>query len=172
MVGICAIYHFKTLVLDRDCFIQFKLLHRVYYTLARLDKISSSSSAECRRCTSSPDGFDHVFCHCLKIQEFWQSVTRTLHELTALPIPLTISVCLLGLVEELAPLRAQRTFLFISLFHPQKPMLLHWKKPEAPSLTFWKGFASYLLEQGLSEKVKVWHDWLSAMTTLGLRLPC
>ena len=52
---------FKYLVAARDRLIQFKFLHRVYYTPARLASIYPSVPAECWRCTFAPADAHHVF---------------------------------------------------------------------------------------------------------------
>lgn len=69
-------------------------------------------------------------------------VTNTLRELLLVRIPLTKPVCLLGLVEDLVQKRAQRTSLSITLFYARKSVVLYWKKPDAPSLAFWKGMVN------------------------------
>lgn len=48
------------------------------------------------------------------------------------PVPMTVSVCLLGLVEEIVPTSAHRTLLNILLFYAIKAIILHLKKPTAP----------------------------------------
>lgn len=68
--------------------------------------------------------FEHVFWQCPLIQQFWQEVVETLEDIVALWVPLTLAVCLLGLVKELAPLRAQRTLLSVTLFYTRKAILL------------------------------------------------
>lgn len=93
----------------------------------------------------------------------------------SLPVAKMISVCLLGLVEEVAPLRAQRTLLSLTLFYARKAILLCWKKPEAPSLAYWKGIVNKVLplykgtylSRGCPQKFeKVWQCWLSLEDTV------
>lgn len=72
---------FGTLVLARDRLIQFKLLHRVYYTPARIASIYGMCAAECCQCTTNPADFDHIFWHFWLIQEFWTGVTHTIQAL-------------------------------------------------------------------------------------------
>lgn len=48
---------------------------------------------------------------------YWSGVTSCIAEVIMVPIPLSIKVCLLGLVEEVVPIRAHRTLLKILLFH-------------------------------------------------------
>lgn len=61
---------FGILVSTRDRLIQFKLLHRIYYTLAKLAGIYGTGTGECWRCACSPADFDHIFWHCQEIRKF------------------------------------------------------------------------------------------------------
>lgn len=51
---------------------------------------------------------------------------------TIILVPLSIPVCLLNLVEDLANMVAHRTFLGIFLHYACKAIVLHWKKTCAP----------------------------------------
>lgn len=50
-------YPFCYLVLNRNCLIQCKILHKMYYTPARLTKIYNSDLADCWSCKYSLAGF-------------------------------------------------------------------------------------------------------------------
>lgn len=52
-----------------------------------------------------------------------------------LPVPIIVSVCLLGLVEGVALNRAQQILLSILLFNSCKASILHWKQPLAPTFS-------------------------------------
>lgn len=135
----------RYVVSTTDRVIQFKILHRVYYTPARIPGIYGTNAAECWLCTTNHADFDHIFWQCQLIQEFWKGVTRTIQKLLSVPIPVTVSVCLLGLVEELVPRRAQRTMISISLFYARKAILLCWKNPEPPTVSFWRNLIKKVL---------------------------
>lgn len=167
---------FKHLVSARDRLIQLKFLHRSYYTPARLAKIFPNASAECWRCSHSPADTDHIFWQCQQVQRFWSDVTSCISELLTVPIPMTVKVCLLGLVDEVVPSRALRTMLNILLFYERKAILLHWKKPGAPRVAFWKGLVNAMLpyykstyEAGgcMKKFYKVWHTWYKSSNTVG-----
>lgn len=68
-----------------------------------------------------------------------------LSELLTVPIPMSVRVCLLGLVDEVVPSKAHRTLLDILLFYARKAILLHWKKAVAPTLSFWKGLVNSMM---------------------------
>lgn len=163
---------FGTLVSAR--LIQFKLLHRIYYTPERLAGIYGTDAGECWRCAHSPADFDHIFWHCQEIREFWTGVTCTVQSLLQIPIPLTVSVCLLGLLEGIALRRAQRTLISISLFYARKAIICYWKRSESPTVSFWKDMinkalplykATYLSRGCPTKFEKVWQCWIDANET-------
>lgn len=150
---------FHYLVSARDRLIQYKILHRINYTPARLAAIYCTDLAHCWHCQYSPAKFEHMF-------EFWQEVTQTLGNITALRVPITISVYLLGLMEELAPLRVQRTLLSVT-FSMHRKQVSCIGKTAAPSLDFWKAlinmalpfFNATCLNRGCPKKFeKVWQS--------------
>lgn len=167
---------FRHLVSARDRLIQFKFLHRSYLTPARLHKIFPTVSAECWRCSHVTADTDHIFWRCPKIQEFWTDVTSCITELISVPIPMNIKVCLLGLVDDIVPTRAMRTLLNILMFYGRKAILLAWKKPEAPTISVWKGLVNSMLpfykatyeSRGCVKKFdRVWQAWYKSNTTVG-----
>lgn len=92
------------------------------------------------------------------------------------PIPMTVKVCLLGLVEEVVPSRAHRTLLTILLFYGRKAILLRWCRPGAPDLRLWKGLvnvmmpyykAMYLSRDCGKKFDRVWQSWYNSELTVG-----
>lgn len=163
---------FKHLVSARDRLVQFKFLHRSYYSLARIAKIFHTASAERWRCSHSPANGDHIFWLCPHIQQYWSEITSCISDLLVVPIPMTVRVCLLGLVDEVVPSRALRTLLNILLTYGRKAILLNWKKPRAPSLASWKGLVNSMMShykatyiaRGCGKKFdKVWQAWYKSV---------
>lgn len=71
---------------------------------------------------------------------------------------------------------AHRTLINILLFYGRKTILLHLKKPEAPSLSFWKGLvtsvmpyykATYLSRASGKKFDKVWQEWYNSDVMVG-----
>lgn len=167
-------YPLQPLVATRDKLIQFKILHRIYYTPQRLHRIYPTSSAACWRCSGVPAGFLHIFWDCPQIQEYWKEVTQFIHKLTTIPIPLTISVCLLGLVEQLTLATATRTLIGTLLFYARKAIVLKWKSANPPTLSSWETLINKIiplykatyLSRGCPQKFeKVWHLWTDSEST-------
>lgn len=160
-------FPFSYLVSERDQFIQFKCLHKIYYTPAKLVKMYPETSAECWVCSHSLADFSHIFWHCLVAQEFWIAVVRYFTGITSVPVFMTVSTCLLGL----APTRSQHTLLSLLLLYTHKVLILYWKKPITPSLSYWKElvkkvtpfYKATYLSRGCPNKFdKVWKVWLES----------
>lgn len=58
---------------------------------------------------------------------------------------MSVQVCLLGLVEDVVPSKAHTTLLNILLFYARKAIFLKWKKPGAPTTSFWKGLVNIMV---------------------------
>lgn len=166
---------FQTLESARNRLIQFKILRRVYFTPARIAGTYGTGEAEYWRCTTDNADFDYIFWQCQLIQEFWKGVTHTIQKVLLVHVPVTVAVCLLGLVEELTPRRAQRTMISLALFYARKAILLCWKKPSPPTVSFRKDiinkalpfYKATYLRRGCPKKFeKVWQNWLDAKFTV------
>lgn len=81
----------------------------------------------------------HIFWNCAV---FWRGVTECIAEVTAIPIQPSVEVCLLGLVENLAPKRVTRILLTILIYYARKLIMLSWKKPNPPTVSVWKTVAN------------------------------
>lgn len=51
--------------------IQFKVLHRLHYSKAKLAKIYLNVNILCDRCSHTPADLSHMFYFCPKLQTFW-----------------------------------------------------------------------------------------------------
>lgn len=167
-------YPFLQLVAVRDRLIQFRILHRVYLTPQRLNKIYPGAYPSCWKCGSLEAGFCHMLWSCPKVHSFWVEVTQFITALSTIPIPLTVPVCLLGLVGSLAHRTATKTLIGLLLFYARKAILLKWKKPDAPSLTSWKALVNSTIplykvayhSRGCTAKFdKIWKLWLDSTST-------
>lgn len=112
----------RSLVSLRDRMIQFKLVHRACITPHRLQKINSVCSAKCWRYGASRGDFKHIFWTCPYIAIFWGEVVYLLNTITSAPIPVSMSVCLLGLVEATVRTVSDRVFLIQCYSMQEKPL--------------------------------------------------
>lgn len=169
-------FPFRSLVSMRDRLIQFKIVHRAYFTPHRLHQMNPTCPSECWRCGISPGDFSHIFWHCPKIQRYWSEVLDTVNRVASTTLPHAMEVCLLGLIETLVPTMAKRTLVGLLLFYARKNIAIWWKKPAPPSLTQWKSLVNNNLplyrdtyfNRGCPMKYdRVWRTWLEDVETAG-----
>ncbi|KAI5109462.1 hypothetical protein C0J45_0859, partial [Silurus meridionalis] len=61
-------------ICTRHSLIQFKLLHRVYWTKTKLSKINPGLGPTCDRCRQAPATLYHTFWLCPALTSFWTSI--------------------------------------------------------------------------------------------------
>lgn len=88
-----------SLVSARDRLVQFKILHRAYYTPYRLHKMASSHSPTCWRCPLQTSDFIHILWTCPAIIQYRHDVLEIISHTTQITVPCEPQYCLLGLVE-------------------------------------------------------------------------
>lgn len=81
--------------------------------------VASRDSAGCARKNMQ---ISNVFWTCTEIKNFVAEVTQFIVTLTTVRVPLTIEVCLLGLMTPLAPVGHLESSLVYSFFTPAKPL--------------------------------------------------
>lgn len=135
-------YPMQQLVSARDRLIQFKILHRVHFTPQKLHRIFPLHPFKCWCCTEHPATFIHVFWECPVIQLLLADVSKCICSVTTASMPLSIDVCILGLVHLLVMSRAMKTLLGLLLFYAHKSKLT-WKSPQDPIFDIWKSIISW-----------------------------
>lgn len=117
----------------RDRLIQFKIVHRAYFTPHRLHKMNPDSPPGCWRCGGTPGDFTHIFWTCPAIVGYWREILDFITQITSVPLQPSMSICILGLTEQLIPTVAGRTLVGLLLFYARKAIALSWRKPTPPS---------------------------------------
>ena len=118
----------------RHSLIQCKLLHRIYYTKARLSKIYDNVSAECDRCHQSPADLMHMFWLCPSIHNYWTEVFRTLSGVVGQVVEPTPFGALFGVFPLLPSLtKSEKDVLAFITLLARRLILLNWKSPTSPS---------------------------------------
>ena len=166
-------FPFKILVSLRDRLVQYKIVHRVYLTPARVHRMRSSLSPERWRCDHAQGDYIHIFWSCPVITVFWSQVFLEVNELFSISIVPSPRICLLGLVEDLVPRVAERTLLGLLLFYARKSIILCWKHKAPPSLDLWKTLVNNVIplyrdtytHRGWSKYDRVWSKWLAEPST-------
>ena len=96
-------------------------------------------------------------------------VVDLLNSITSAPLPVSMSVCLLGLVEDITPIETERIFINTTLFYARKSIALYWKKTHPPTPLYWKQLINnnlqlyrdtYRNRDRPSKYDNVWAKWL------------
>lgn len=69
-----------------------------------MQKFSQTNSLGCWHCTV----FIHIFWACLVIATYWSHILQFITSVTTIPVLQDVGVCLLGLIEPLAPKNVTR----------------------------------------------------------------
>ena len=60
--------------------LQFKILHHIHYSKARLAKIYPNIDASCDRCQNTPADLTHMFWSCPALATYWSTIFKMLSE--------------------------------------------------------------------------------------------
>lgn len=155
--------------------IQFKVLHRIHYSKAKLKKLFNTSDS-CDRCSLVPASHTHMFFSCPKLNSFWSSFYNTLSKALNKPVLRSPLTSIFGVPEEFTRLtnRENNVIAFTSLV-ARRRILLQWKDKNPPSPNSWlKDLMSFLrLEKikysirGCADKFyKTWNPFLSLIDSI------
>lgn len=97
-------------------------------------KMAPNVPPDCWRCSHSRSDFTYIFRSCPAIVPYWEAVVRVVKQVSGNYFPPSLRVCLLGLVDQLAPTVAERTLLGLLLFYSRKTRNLTWKKSTPPAV--------------------------------------
>lgn len=81
--------------------------------------------------------FFHVFWTCPIIAAYKNSVDDITGSVAHVPLTPSLIVCLLGLVDDLLTTTVGKTLIELLQFYSRKALTLHWKKPSAPTITYY-----------------------------------
>lgn len=124
----------------RHGLMQFKILHRVHLSRARLAKIYPNTDATCLRCHLAPGTLFHMFWSCSKLRTFWCDIFDTYTQVFNRKVDPDPLMGLFGII----PLGSSFTFTasqseiiaFTSLL-ARRLILLNWKAEAPPSYGRW-----------------------------------
>lgn len=123
----------------RGKFIQYKILHRYYWTPCRLFKIGLTNNNLCWKCAKEMGTFLHLLWECPMVEPFWRSVLKYLEVWAGVVLPLSPRLCLLGDKTETPPLtNSAYSVLMVGITSAARIILRHWKSSTCPTLQEWK----------------------------------
>lgn len=120
-------------------FIQFKILHRFYWTPSRLFRIGLINSSTCWKCKKETGTFLHLIWDCAMVKPFWGKILKFLETWITVNLPLCPRLCLLGDKSVIPRLTKEvHSVLMVGLASAARIILRHWKAPEQPTFQEWK----------------------------------
>lgn len=154
--------------------IQFKIVHRIHFTKAKLKKLSLIEDDRCNRCLLSPADHTHTFYTCPKLYSFWSSFFDTLSKALNVSVKPCPIIAIFGItpVDGLYNKRHADIIAFASLV-ARRRILLHWKSSCPPSNFSWlKDLMSFLhlekinsIRDSVNSFYKVWNPIISFVET-------
>lgn len=132
--------------------IQFKVLHRVHLSKARLASIYPGTDASCDKCSFSPANLVHSFWSCPQLSGYWAIVFKTLSEALGVMLEPCPLIAIFGVADETLGLNANQSDIiaFTSLL-ARRRILLVWKSSTSPSASVWLEDVMFFLKL---EKIK------------------
>jgi len=122
----------------RGKFIQYKVLHRYYYTPVRLFRMGCLSDNRCWKCKQEIGTYMHVLWHCSKIQPFWKIVLKYLGECLGFNLPFSSRICLLGDKSEIPQVKyIEFSLVTVGVITAVRLILRFWKDIQCPSFKMW-----------------------------------
>lgn len=119
--------------------IQFKVLHRLHYSKAKIAKIYPNTTDVCDRCNQGRADLSHMFWSCPRLQSFWTSVFDILNEAFGLDLQPTFITAIFGVTgsgDYLIPNRKEEIVAFATLIAKRR-LLMEWKSTTPPKASTW-----------------------------------
>lgn len=132
------IYIHKCSINARHNLIQFKILHRLYYSKTRLNKFYPNISPICDKCLSHNATITHSFVTCIKLYKFWSDIFEIFTKLFKIKMEPNTEMIIFGVTEDGNKLNpSQNLFFNYGLITAKKLILKFWKNKPVPTLKMW-----------------------------------
>ena len=120
------------------CLIQFKVLHRMHYSKAKLSRIYPDLTDICDRCSQAPADLTHMFWSCPRLVEYWRSFFYVISEILGVKLDPSPSIAIFGIPEEGTRLNTrQKNIVSFASLIARRRILLLWKNQLPPSNISW-----------------------------------
>ncbi len=117
----------------RHRLIQFKAVHRLYYSKVRLNKIYNTISPNCDRCKVTEGTLSHLFWSCPNLFGFWSSIFDFFSKVFQKAVKPDPILAILGTSEVLNTFSSfQQQSLLSGMVLAKNKILLNWKSSDAP----------------------------------------
>ena len=122
----------------RGKFIQYKLIHRFYFTPSRLHRMGLLTNNKCWKCHTEVGTFVHVLWECKLINPFWGEVLKHMEKGLGMTIPKSPRLCLLGDRTEIPTAsKYDLAVIKVGIVSAALIILRLWKSTTAPECRQW-----------------------------------
>lgn len=119
-------------------FIQYKIIHRYYWTPLRLYRMGAINDNLCWKCQKEMGTFLHCMWECSIIQPFWRIILEYLGNWVRINLPVSPRLCLLGDRSQLHNISGREfSVIMVGITVAARTILKHWKTPKTPGLKEW-----------------------------------
>uniref|UniRef100_A0A3P9H232 Reverse transcriptase domain-containing protein n=1 Tax=Oryzias latipes TaxID=8090 RepID=A0A3P9H232_ORYLA len=134
--------------------IQFKIVHRLHWSKAKLSKFVHNIDPTCDRCSCSVANLSHMFWSCSKLDHFWESIFTFFSDVLRTPLQPSVFSVLFGVLPVNLDHRAQTIISFGTLI-ARRLILLKWKEKYPPTFNMWlKDLLHFLVLEKIRSSMK------------------
>ena len=143
-------------IIDRICstsiclkhsVIQFKIIHRLHWSKARLCKVKADLDPTCDRCRREPATLIHMFWTCPKLSRFWESIFNTLSKVCKTSLEPCPFIALFGVtLRNVSLTKLQTNMIAFCTFLARRMILQKWKDASPPVYTHWVREVTYYIQ--------------------------
>uniref|UniRef100_A0A3B3HDP0 Reverse transcriptase domain-containing protein n=1 Tax=Oryzias latipes TaxID=8090 RepID=A0A3B3HDP0_ORYLA len=133
--------------------IQFKVVHRIHYSKAKLAKIYPNVEASCDRCHHTPADLTHMFWLCPSLTSYWSVIFKTLSQALKIDLEPNAAMAIFGITggKQSILSKQNKHIIAFTTLDARRRILLHWKSNKPPKVSLW---FSDLLQFMELEKIK------------------
>lgn len=119
--------------------IQFKILHRIHYSKARLAKIFPNIDASCERCRNPSADLIHMFWSCPTLKAYWSTIFNTLSEALNVELQPNAAMGIFGVTDRghRTLRKSHKNIIAFTTLLARRRILLHWKSKKPPKAALW-----------------------------------
>ncbi|CAI5697422.1 unnamed protein product [Oreochromis niloticus] len=118
--------------------IQYKLLHRNYWTPSKLVRLKLVDNDACWKCQEEAGTLVHMLYTCRKNDYLWDGIINLVNDIFKLNLSKSPAVCVLGLLPDNSILsKKQRLWMRLAFITGCRIILRHWKSSSPCSLREW-----------------------------------
>lgn len=119
--------------------IQFKILHRIHYSKARLARIFPNIDASCESCRNPSADLTHMFWSCPTLKAYWSTIFNTLSEALNVELQPNAVMGIFGVTERghRTLRKSHKNIIAFTTLLARRRILLHWKSKKPPKAALW-----------------------------------